>query len=126
MITITGATVHHPDWVTREASTRAAGNVIHEIPGDSVDEPRVVVVLRPSGPRRGTKTAVFESEDDALALAEDLRGARTFTYEDSDHPEHDVTFVVTSGPDVAVDDDVREPWSVAWSYLVLEDAPVGS
>ena len=127
MIMIVGDFVHYPDAVTKEASTRAAGNVIHEIPATagSMDS-QIVVVLRPSGPRRGTKTVTFEDEYDAFVCADDLRRPRTFTYEDSDHPEHNVTFVLTAGPDVAVDEDVREPWSVSFAYLVLEDDPVGS
>lgn len=113
MTTITGgATTITPQLVTGYQSARAAGTIVHEIPG--ADMPSATLAVASS--RAGTLSCLFLTEAAAVALEALLQTAAIFTFADPDIPLANMTFVLTGSIDRALEDTTRRRWTVSFGY----------
>lgn len=111
IITGTGGS-HVPDLIDGYRSTRTSRNVLHTLAGSQ--EP--AITLRPAGLRRGSLTALFSVQAEALALEADLAAGQTLTFDTDELTDVDMTFVLDGSLVVELDRDTRSRWTVTFDF----------
>jgi len=107
-----GTTTKTPILVTGWRSSRASGNVLHNII-DRVDDE---VTFRTAGLRQGDLGLLFPTLEAALDCEAFVATAHKLTLVDADHPGLNMSFVVTGDISVDLDDETREQTIVTITY----------
>lgn len=112
--TFTGpALAAYPILVTQWSAASATRHLVHEILGNPVPD----ITLQPAGPRTGTMSALFDSEDGAALLYAALRGTDVLTFSDDDTATTVMDFIANGTVTLATDDQFRSFWTVTFDYL---------
>lgn len=93
-----------PLLVTGFEASRASRTVIHSIIGTNA----VAVALQPSDLRSGTLTTLWSSFGAAALFEAALGEATVWTFTDVDVPDVNMTFVVSGGITLALDEETRD------------------
>lgn len=110
-IAYAGGTVT-PELVLSYQSSRASGNVIHDIPGrDNPD-----VTLRPAGLRTGTLELFFAEEADSRAAEGVFAASGTFALIADERPTVAMYFIVSGTIERELESQTRKRWTVRVGY----------
>jgi hypothetical protein len=107
-----GASTYVPLTVDGFNSTRAGGNVVHELIGTTDD----AIALAPARLRTGTFKCVFSSLALANAFANAMSAAASFSVADTDVSAVNMSFVIQGNIAVELDDETRDAAIVTLDY----------
>lgn len=109
-----GTTDYHPlnDIVDGYTAPRTNRTIVQPLVGTE----DVAVTLRPAGPRTGPLRVLHGTLAAAVAFLDALAAAVVWTFEDSDNPGLDMSYVVVEGPTLAIDDETRTLWWVEFHF----------
>lgn len=117
--TITGTGIaSYPLLVTQWSATSNTRHLVHEILGNPIPD----ITLQPAGPRTGTMSALFDSEDGAALLYGALRGTDVLTFSDDDTATTVMDFIANGTVNTTTDSQNQSFWTVTWDYLEVIQA----
>jgi len=104
-----------PALVLGYQARRESRNIVHDIIGGGI----ALTLIRPR-PRSGTLELFFLTEDDAFAALTKHALETTFTLSDADRPSVGMTYALSGGIDIRLDQATRVRWVVAVDYQEVE------
>jgi hypothetical protein len=105
-----------PSLVTQWAATSNTRHIVHDVLGSIWPD----VTAQPAGPRTGTMSALFDSEEEAFELFNMLRSTSVITFSDSDTYTTAMTFLANGAINFAPDGQDRTRWTVDFTYLEVQ------
>ncbi|ROS74990.1 carbohydrate binding protein [Curtobacterium sp. PhB130] len=105
-----------PRLVTQWNASATTRHIVHEVLGN----PWPDVTVQPAGPRSGTMAAIFDNEDDAVALYTMLTGTTVVTFSDDSTSFPTMRFLANGQITVQQDDQDRTVWAVTFSYMEVQ------
>ncbi|ROP64690.1 carbohydrate binding domain-containing protein [Curtobacterium sp. ZW137] len=105
-----------PRLVTQWNASATTRHIVHEVLGN----PWPDVTVQPAGPRSGTMAAIFESEDDAVALYTMLTGTTVVLFSDDSTSFPTMRFLANGQITIQQDAPARTVWAVTFSYMEVQ------
>ncbi|OII04316.1 carbohydrate binding domain-containing protein [Curtobacterium sp. MCBA15_008] len=106
-----------PSLVTQWAATSQPRHIVHDVLGT----PWPNVTIQPAGPRSGTMSALFDSEDGANDFFTMLRGTNVITFSDTDTYSTAMVFLAQDNITMTPDDQDRRRWVVSFGYMEVQE-----
>ena len=108
--------VVRPALVTQYAATSTPRHIVHDVLGT----PWPNITAQPAGPKTGTMSALFDTEDEANTFFTMLRSTYVVTFSDTDTYSTAMDFLAADNITMAPDEQDRRRWVVSFGYMEVQ------